>query len=1804
MEIGGGSVLGRIILQLEREREARIADLKSRRARSKSSADFAAAVETAEACNAPTVEQLASKKSSESKYDFATWGILSIPASDASSDCDTEMPELVDANSDSDSDEVAADSIPAKGTTHIAPDGDGRCGTCACRNCIHPVYPEDEGWCDLCFGNVGGICSCNCDGCGCSEAACEPKPSKWKAAPHAVRYYNHGRGRPGDAIKMSTRRPKPIAEQDRYVFKPDCSDCSDPWCGGPSCGRTDASRGDWLCTACANGTTNSMCMHEPAQCLAFECPMQCGASQRCLCPVVDGKLISELDLMECEQCEAAPANYQLHAIDIVAASNNVIATADPDPSSFGAKLDHDYKFGLSESPVQFLQREARAIAAAHANVEAGSEEPETGDCANCGEGTPRHCSMCENAWYCSRRCQEHDKVSHFYTTDGACGEDCEEYTPAQRENAKRRLGSGASGGAAGAITQAAGTAQGGASASVASAGGGGHDSDGDSSSSNSSDIGETSAAASESDDVQDAAMDTCEHVWNGQFTCNGQQERCPGLWFNCGACGYAKPVEHRLCTCIPQTRPSGLVGARRSVASEIDEMRRMAAMRYPAEPASVVGAVGHQIPIVPIQDAIANAVAANRRGQPAVPTGIPDSPISMYADQIVTGVSGDTVVVGTAHGSPQAHGSSGGQNDWRPGEREPGFTRYFKGNMACPRETGQPSHGVYGVPKVLILFSGPQAASSSAPDFSRTLAGALHALGFDTCEFDIVVDPRSDLLHYRVFNDLMWRIDQNEFRAVFAAPPCGTFSVARTPLDGSGGPTALRSREHPMGLPGLSRIAREQTTDANILLQRTARIVLAIDAYGGHWIIENPVDRGNPNTQHYREAWSRHCPIWVMETMEQMYIGTRQAPGSVDFAQCGLGGDYQKFTTLMYCAELTQKMQQFSPIACDHNSHRAVAFGQELDGTFRSARAAHYPPAMNMLLADILHAQITSGLRQLRPGNPDPHRQVWGENGGPSTSPCIVGYASSSQRTLTRESAAMLVQEALPKMNMVQRHTEWESPPVESRPLPEPLTTDQLIPMVVQDRLWRFRGKMKHSCEAAASGRWQWARGCRPDPVYVPAADAMLPAGEGWTWWRDVSTNMWHPVTASRYPESPPSTGLDLRAIVDYARASSFRDMQIIAWTANGFPGPRSLREGPKDVLFGALHVGAIKNYADYKRCADKDVAQGFALPGVSMPVIWPMRGAPTNCVRSRQGKARMTVDLTIQLKDGVTSYNDAVAADTELINTKIEMCTVRQLARATAILLTSGVRVRNWGFDLAAYFRQIGTQRMDWWLSGTTRAEGFGRDERVQFGMREAMELTGRHTNFLVFAVRTELNRLDLAYPPHINVLKQWRLERAHCVDSRRGCPHTQASWYDVNAQERHAFNDDYVPEAEWDRRHAMSAICMFVDDIAGASIDDELNSSERGGPWMARLESGEMAVHTRAKMHYEAALGVIMHFGHKASPGKESPPSMDLIFLGVRFEWEREMLTLARWKRDDYANTAREVLAMGTCKDRTAHAGAMIGEGAIIVPYQLLNSLVHRLLHAASVIVMGRQHLHYMRQATRVTNRLGGNRCLLWGRGQQELRWWIAKLMEDESVGLPYASRILFPTTDPAMTSDTLLISYSDASREFGRDFSESGWGGWCVLCGFFYYVEGRWTEDEVALLSINVLELLAMNIAVMTFVAEAHRLGLIIDDVCEFTDNVAAEMSADRGNPHAEGMHHLVLERYQFFERHNISSACTRVTSIDNDIADGLSRGGRFMADALRLAAASNIWMRRLEPTLSVRDDASERLIMDARATILLG
>ena len=75
---------------------------------------------------------------------------------------------------------------------------------------------------------------------------------------------------------------------------------------------------------------------------------------------------------------------------------------------------------------------------------------------------------------------------------------------------------------------------------------------------------------------------------------------------------------------------------------------------------------------------------------------------------------------------------------------------------------------------------------------------------------------------------------------------------------------------------------------------------------------------------------------------------------------------------------------------------------------------------------------------------------------------------------------------------------------------------------------------------------------------------------------------------------------------------------------------------------------------------------------------------------------------------------------------------------------------------------------------------------------------------------------------------------------------------------------------------------------------------------------------------------------------------------------------------------------------------AAPPIAGGALRVPYAAFNSVVHKLLHAAATVVLGRQHLHYCMAARKATNRLAGSFVLLHPPQVTELQWWLLPLIQ----------------------------------------------------------------------------------------------------------------------------------------------------------------------------------------------------------------
>ena len=200
----------------------------------------------------------------------------------------------------------------------------------------------------------------------------------------------------------------------------------------------------------------------------------------------------------------------------------------------------------------------------------------------------------------------------------------------------------------------------------------------------------------------------------------------------------------------------------------------------------------------------------------------------------------------------------------------------------------------------------------------------------------------------------------------------------------------------------------------------------------------------------------------------------------------------------------------------------------------------------------------------------------------------------------------------------------------------------------------------------------------------------------------------------------------------------------------------------------------------------------------------------------------------------------------------------------------------------------------------------------------------------------------------------------------------------------------------------------------------------------------------------------------------------------------------------------------------DGEVAAARTVPNGTREAPFDTLNSLVHKLLHACEVVPIGRAHLFHLRTALKAAKSNQGRMAYLGAKAVKELAWWASQLDNAEaceSHGVPFASRLDFPTS-----GDDTVIQYSDASRETDEP-AASGFGAWAVIAGVFVFVEGRWTAQEVKRYSINVLEAWARDTPARCFLIYARSVGLrpthslaYVDNSTAFDDGFAADAAAD--------------------------------------------------------------------------------------------
>ena len=1051
-------------------------------------------------------------------------------------------------------------------------------------------------------------------------------------------------------------------------------------------------------------------------------------------------------------------------------------------------------------------------------------------------------------------------------------------------------------------------------------------------------------------------------------------------------------------------------------------------------------------------------------------------------------------------------------------------------------------------PVALHLFAGP-------PDREDGYAVMLRAQRVPCLEVDVLIDARANLRCDIVFAKLCDLARRGLIFFALIGIPCKTWSVAR--VNSLFFPFQTRSRKAVHGIPNLTRAQRLELVDADDLGRRAFALGVILDDLLRAVLFETPVDRGDARLPWHQPQYASH--VYLFNAEYAIEFTRRVNTKLVHFCQCACGSAFQKRTSLLASKRVQHLLGEIESAQCSHHKHSKTAVGFNSAGDAISAQASAYPAGLNAMLAGVTVAwleevagregwehclprglSVTDGqpLEGLYSGSAKPHAS-WLEAASHIGTPSAK-IGSASLRRLEPELESVLRLEGLPAVN-VMAATDTLDPPRESRRVPPPLTTGQLIPAPMQAKLRAHRIAVAACFDRAGRNNgWKWARDHRPPPLIATEREALHPAGRGWKWEYKPELKLWYAITPSRWPDEPPDTDLNISSLMEWASVNKPRDQAIVSEMGNGYPGPTL----EPVAAIGSLHVGALKEIKHFNACTDKDRRAGIGVWGRKLPPIWPCRTDNRNVVM-RRGKPRVTIDKSMWLVPWLQSHNDAIDLD---IYPELEYVNVGQLGRARAILLTTGAEVVPFGFDLTSYFRKIGKNRSTWWMAGTVDRDGYGFDPRVQFGDRAAPVLCGRQTCLLADAIKRELRRLDIAYPSVDGAVIAYVAERLAKLQAE-------------------APAIDFIVAA-------LFFVLAFVDDVSGMIVNDALCDGDR--PLLISLtdQSGEIEwrQQKRGEMYLEAALGVIRFFGHSEAAGKTWLPDQCglMPFLGISFDCERERLLITGDKRGWYVEDIRAMLGVDESE--------LVKEGGARVKADDLNSVVHKLLHASTCIVLGRQHLYNAMRCLRATQ---NGVAVIGVAAKLELRWWLAQLRKTDSEGVPMASRQSFPEPGPGT-----LAPYFDASREL-KSPQSSGFGAWAVIKSEFCYIEGRWSEWELRALSINVLELAARNIGTFTFLAHARDVGVTVTHLFEFTDNRAAELSAEFGKPHTARMQALVKAAYVELRTLAIYSSMLRIASVDNDIADGLSRGGEMLASALRIASATGIRVRRLAPLERWRD-----------------
>ena len=674
------------------------------------------------------------------------------------------------------------------------------------------------------------------------------------------------------------------------------------------------------------------------------------------------------------------------------------------------------------------------------------------------------------------------------------------------------------------------------------------------------------------------------------------------------------------------------------------------------------------------------------------------------------------------------------------------------------------------------------------------MAAFFRRLGACVHEIDTKIGGiEHDLSRADISDEILRRIAAGAYDAIFAAPPCSSYSIAHDPQ--------LRSAIEPLGIQPVPIEWRAYVDKHNLLTAFTAAAARAAHDVGALWAIENPADRGIRDSPAFWPRFSGCGSIWRVPGMADLASSTGAT--FFTFAQCACGAPAQKYTTLLAPRAMVAALQPFRRLVCTHKrGHATKAAGYDGSGVSLSAASAAYPPRMNELLADAFFAAHRAfHLRTRRDG---------GGGGritdGPALCPPVRAACEAARRepasfaslrSRVPLSPALIASLPMPPGPQLPMRTR---PPRSrrqtGRPLPQTELRAELPISIAGPRTIRPPGDIRISqlflgdiydsrvapwLALAGAAMSALREGRRPPavPTVVVTQDEMAPWARGIVWDTRDPARCFPVRRSTRDTVFPGRRQVDRAAVRTAARDLGWYDDDIVSQVGEGGVETRSGCELTTVLSFH--HLGLFDHVDAVDAIVQAELKEEWLDdPRPILPFI-PARVLPRNVAMQARTRLNTAGELEHYMKPRITTdasdgRHDSVNAGVSFHDRSVQLTTARDLGRAAAIADSStlradgshvdGVRAELYAIDWESAYRFLVMQEADLWTQillwfDSTGRVGYLVDWRLAFGGRYAVNRFQRFALLVVGLGCQRIAAFDDEQPPPA-VQPEWSAHRA----------------------------------------------------------------------------------------------------------------------------------------------------------------------------------------------------------------------------------------------------------------------------------------------------------------------------------------------------------------------------------------------------------------------------------------------------------